>query len=637
MDDHTLGDLDLHLLQEGRHYRSYEKLGAQVVQRDGATGVQFVVWAPHAREVSVIGDFNSWDPRATPLNPLASHGLWVGFVPHLGSGARYKYSILPAVGEQRIDKADPVAFYSEVPPQEASRVWHLEGYTWHDDDWMATRPGRHRPEAPIAIYEVHLESWMRVPEEGNRRLTYREIAPRLADHAAAMGFTHVQLLPLAEFPADASLGEQPTGLFAPSARYGTPFDLMALVDTLHQREIGVILDWSVAPLSPEAHGLVAFDGERLYEAPTPRPKGTELATPAGPFRPDLRNPKVVNHLVSSTLYWLARYHIDGVRVVGLDGLLFPPAAEPTASLVEADQEPRREEPDAVNFLRLLNDRVHAEQPGALTIAGETRFHWDVTRPMIEGGLGFDLKWDSAWVADFFSHYMLLVPEARSGAHDKLAAAVQGASRERRVLPLSRLETGVRESSLLVQLPGDDWRKFSSLRVLLGLLYALPGKKDLFMGTELGSWFAWNPAGSLDWHLGDQPRNAGLGRWVRDLNTTYRALPPLHAGDAHPEGFAWVDLNDRVNSVVTFRRRWEGVDVLVLCNFTPTARQNYRVGIERGGRWEEILNSDAPLYGGSGQGNMGGVEAAPVPWHGQTLSLNLTVPPLGMIALRRAVG
>ncbi len=629
MNHHEITDFDLHLLNEGRHFRSFEKLGAQVMERDGTQGVRFAVWAPHAREVSVIGDFNGWDPRATQLSPQWPLGTWTAFVPNLGTGARYKYSILPATGADRIDKSDPYAFYSEVPPQNASRVWNLQAYDWRDQDWMAARASRHRLDAPLAIYEVHLGSWMRMPEQGNRRLTYAEVAPLLADHVEAMGFTHVQLMPLMEHPDDESLGYLPTGVFAPTSRYGTPSDLMSLVNLLHLRGIGVILDWPVGRLPRDAHGLVLFDGESLYEAP--QPAGVKPQSDA-PARPNLKSRQVVNFLVSSALYWVELYHLDGLRITGLEDLLHPLPESADDKAVTA-KEPQREDPDAVNFVRLLTDRLRAEWPSALLIAEDTTFRWDVTKPMVEGGLGFDLRLDSSWVRDFFHHYMKAEPEKRSQEHHWLMTSDRGGQAGNRVLPLSFRETGGARTSPLSQLPGDDWRRFANFRVLLGFLYTLPGKKSLFMGSELGSLHAWNPATNLDWHLRSNPRNNGLSRWVRDLNTQYRGLPALHAGDCRADGLAWVDLYDGKNCVICYLRKWGQDQVLVVCNFMPTPRHNYRVGVPIAGAWDEILNSDAPIYGGSGQGNLGGLETAPVPWHGHAQSLNLILPPLGMVAFR----
>lgn len=643
MATHTLSEFDLHLLSEGKHFRSFEKLGAHPLQHRGTAGVQFAVWAPHALDVSVIGDFNGWDPWANRLERLWPSNIWVGFVPHIGSGARYKYSIVPAGGTTRFDKADPYAVASEAPPGNASRVWDL-AYPWGDAEWMATRTGRHRLEAPIAIYEVHLGSWMRVPEQGNRRLTYRELAPKLTEYAGEAGFTHVQFLPIGEHSGDATWGYEPTGLLAPTARHGTPQDLMWLVDALHGRGIGVILDWSVSRLSGEAHGLIAFDGQPLYEVPQPpapappaeegpkaaeRPAPPPSPAPPPPLRVNLRSPQVANLLIAGALYWIHTYHADGLRVARIDDLLYPrpePARGGNGPLARVEPDPV-----AVAFLRQLTDRIHAEAPGVLVIADDTSYPSDVTRPTAEGGLGFDLKWDRRWTRDVVEQYMCLDPLHRKEAHAALTASVQGARGENRILPLDHEEVGGGRPSFLSRMPGDDWHKFANLRLLLGFQATLPGKKLLFMGTEFGQWSGWNHAASLDWHLLHDPRNAGLRRWVRDLNTQYRALPALHAGDCRPEGFAWVDLNDREQSVVSFVRRWGPDLVLVVCNFTPVPRHNYRVGVPRKGTWQEVLNGDAQLYGGSGHGNMGGLTAAPVPWHGQPYSLNVILPPLAVVA------
>jgi 1,4-alpha-glucan branching enzyme len=628
-----LSDFDLHLFAEGAHERIYEKLGAHPAEHDGAAGTRFAVWAPNARAVAVIGDFNGWDPGRDPLDLDGPSGVWEGFVPGAGVGARYKYAIAPRDGGDLILKADPYAFASEVPPGNASKVWDLSGYEWGDADWMASRVGRNALDAPIAVYEVHLGSWMRVPEQGNRWLSYREIAPRLADYTAEMGFTHVELMPVAEYPFDKSWGYQLTGYYAPTSRFGTPQDLMSLIDTLHRRGIGVILDWVPAHFPVDPHGLGNFDGSHLFESADPA-RGLNVKWNTYNF--DFGRPQVLNFLISNALYWLGEYHADGLRVDAVESLLRLDFYRKPGEWVP-NKFGGAENLEAVAFMQEFNRRVHAAFPGVLTIAEDATARPNVTRPPDGDGLGFDLKWDLGWVHDTLDQYMTLDPSRRKEAHGKLVFRMHYAFNESFILPLSHDEVSHAKGSLLGKMPGDDWRKFANLRLLLGYMYALPGKKLLFMGDELGQWREWDYNASLDWHLLDDPRHGALRRWVRDLNTQYRAEPALHQHDCRPEGFEWVDANDAGQSVLSFLRKGTPKDdpILVVCNFTPEVRRNYRVGAPAGGRWAEILNGDATLYGGSGQGNMGGLSAAPIGWHGRSHSLNLTLPPLAMVALKRA--
>jgi 1,4-alpha-glucan branching enzyme len=628
-----LSDFDLHLISEGSHDRIYEKLGAHPIEHDGASGTHFAAWAPNAREVSVVGDFNGWNPSATPLSRQGPSGVWAGLVPGVGPGALYKYSIVSPDGGARFERADPYAFGAETRPGTASVVRDLSGYAWGDGDWLAHRAGRQSLTAPISIYEVHLGSWMLVPEEGYRWLTYREIAPKLADYAAEMGFTHVELMPLAEHPDDRSWGYQVTGYYAATSRYGTPHDLMYLVDTLHRRGIGVILDWVPAHFARDAHGLGAFDGTPLYEHPDPR-RRINKAWDTYAF--NYESPQVVNFLLGNALFWLDKYHVDGIRVDGVEPMIRLDFARGPGEW-EPNKLGGAENLEAVAFLRRFNRKVHEAYPGALTIAEDPTPRPDVTRPVEAGGLGFDLKWDLGWVHDTLDHYMRVEPHRRREVHGRPVFRMHYAFNENYVLPLSHDEVVKLKKSFLDKMPGDDWQQRANLRLLLGYMYALPGKKLLFMGGEFGVRREWDAGGSLDWHLLDDPRHAGLRRWVRDLNTRYRAEPALHEIDGRPEGFEWIVANDDEQSVLSFLRKGTSGDdlVVVACNFTPTVRRNYRIGVPRGGRWEEVLNSDAPLYGGSGQGNLGGLDAAPVGWHGRPQSLNLTLPPLAMIALKPA--
>jgi 1,4-alpha-glucan branching enzyme len=627
----TLTDYDVYLWAEGSHHRAYEKLGAHVTERNGLLGTHFAVWAPNARRVSVVGDFNGWKAGANPMNAVESSGIWECFLPGIGPGALYKYAITSQFHNYRVDKADPYGFAAEIRPQTASKVWDLSGYAWGDQEWMGHRGGNNSLGAPIAIYEVHLGSWQRVPEQGNRWLTYRELAPRLADYLHHMGYTHVEFLPVSEHPFDASWGYQTVGYFAPTSRFGTPQDFMYLVDALHQRGIGVILDWVPAHFPRDEHGLGYFDGTHLYEHADPK-KGEHQDW--GTFIFNYGRREVSNFLISNALFWLDKYHIDGLRVDAVASMLYLDYSRKEGEW-SPNQYGGRENLEAIDFLRRFNECVYREYPDIVTIAEESTAWPMVSRPVYLGGLGFGLKWDMGWMHDTLA-YLELDPVHRKYHHNRLTFRMLYAFGENFVLPLSHDEVVHGKRSLLSKMPGDDWQKFANLRLLYGDLYAQPGKKLLFMGGEFGSWHEWNHDTSLDWHLLEQPLHQGLHRWVRDLNTFYRGEPAMHQLDCDPAGFAWVDCNDAENSVVSLLRQGkaEGDCLLVVCNFTPVPRHNYRVGVPHGGRWDEVLNSDAPLYGGSGQGNLGGAGAAPVPCHGRPYLLTITVPPLGMVVFKR---
>jgi 1,4-alpha-glucan branching enzyme len=626
-----LSDFDLQLINEGTHERLYEKLGAHVLDDNGSSGTHFAVWAQNAREVSVVGEFNRWNPGANPLSRRGTSGVWAGFVPEIGAGTLYKYSILAPDGGSRFDRADPYAVAAEVPPGTASKVYDLSGYEWGDADWMTHRAARQSLTAPLTIYEVHLGSWMRVPDQGNRPLTYREIAPRLADYAHEMGFTHVELMPVAEHPSDKSWGYQLVSYYAASGRYGSPHDLMFLIDTLHRRGIGVILDWVPAHFAPDPHGLAEFDGTHLYEHADPRKRHIPLWNT---YSFNYESPQTANFMTANALFWLDRYHADGLRVDGVEAMI----------RLDFSREPGEWEPNrfggdenlaAIAFLQRLNRKVHERFPGTLMLAEDSTSHPNITRGAEIGGLGFDLKWDLGWVHDTIDHYMVLPPEQRPQAHGKLVFRMHYAFNENYLLPLSHDEVKPAMQSLLAKMPGDDWQKRANLRLLLGYMFALPGKKLLFMGDEFGQWQEWDYDASLDWHLLEDPRHKGLQRWVRDLNTQYRAEPSLHELDCRPDGFSWVDADNSGQGVLTFFRKGsvEGDRSLVVCNFSPNVYKNFRIGVPRGGRWQEILNSDATIYGGSGQGNMGSLSTAPIGWHGQPQSLNLTIPPLAILVLK----
>lgn len=628
-DQSLLTDDDLYLFNEGSWLRAYEKLGAHPVQLGDETGVYFAVWAPNAREVSVIGDFNGWKPGVHPLAPRGNSGIWEGFLPGIGVGARYKYHIVSHYNNYRVDKADPYGVFHETPPRTASIVWDLS-YEWHDQQWMAQRRQRNALDAPMLIYEVHLGSWMRVPEEGNRWLTYRELAPKLAEHVQHLGFTHVEFLPIMEHPFYGSWGYQITGYFAPTSRYGTPQDFMYLIDYLHQQGIGVILDWVPSHFPTDEHGLIYFDGTHLYEHADPR-RG---------FHPDWHSAifnygrhEVRTFLLSSAIFWLDRYHADGLRVDAVASMLYLDYSRKPGEWIP-NEYGGRENLEAIAFLRRLNEEIYRLYPDVQTIAEESTAWPMVSRPTYLGGLGFGMKWDMGWMHDTL-HYLHYDPIYRKYHHTLLTFRMLYAFTENFVLPLSHDEVVHGKGSLLSKMPGDDWQKFANLRLLYGYQYTQPGKKLLFMGAEIGQWAEWNHDTSLDWHLLQYAPHQGIHRWLEDLNRLVRTEPALYEQDFSPTGFEWIDPNDADNSVLSYLRRGraEGSELLIVCNFTPVPRQNYRVGVPRLGFWREVLNSDASIYGGSGWGNFGGVEATPVPWHGRPYSVNLTLPPLAMVIFK----
>jgi 1,4-alpha-glucan branching enzyme len=625
-----LTDFDLHLLAEGTHYRTYEKLGAHLRDVNGVAGVHFAVWAPNASRVSVVGDFNGWDPSAHPLTRRQEAGVWETFVPEVKAGALYKYRVVGPDGRSFGDKADPYGFAAELRPLTASKVAELAGYEWNDADWIAARATRDAATRPMSVYEVHLGSWRRVLEENGRWLTYREMAPQLADYVEWMGYTHVELLPVTEHPFDGSWGYQTIGYFAPTSRFGGPHDLMHLIDTLHQRGIGVILDWVPAHFPRAGHGLGYFDGTHLYEHASPQlghhPQWDTFIFNYG--RVEVRN-----FLISNALFWIDRYHVDGLRVDAVASMLYRDYARNAGEWVP-NRYGGRENLEAIDFIRLLNDRVHAEYPGVPVMAEESTSWPMVTRPTQVGGLGFDFKWNMGWMHDMLE-YMSLDPVYRRYHHNQITFSLMYAYSERFILPFSHDEVVHLKKAMLSKMPGDAWRMFANLRALYGYMYGHPGKKLMFMGDEFGQWHEWNHDKGLDWHLTNDPMHAGLQRWVRDLNTLYRGEPALYERDDSPEGFQWIDCSDHEGNVVSFVRRAADPDntLLFVCNFSAAPRYDYHVGAPVDGVWTEILNSDASVYGGGGMGNFGSVETSPDPKHGRPWSLSLTLPPLAVIAFR----
>jgi len=617
---------DLYLFNEGSHFRLYEKLGAHPLTVNGQQGTYFAVWAPDAEQVFVMGEFNGWNKASHPLYPRGQSGIWEGFILGMGKGTIYKYHIVSRYNGYQVDKADPFAFYNETPPKTASIVWELE-YTWGDQEWMKERRQHNALDAPIAIYEVHLGSWRRVPEESHRPLTYRELAPLLAEYVQKMGFTHVEFLPVTEHPFYGSWGYQVTGYFAPTSRYGTPQDFMYLVDCLHQHGIGVILDWVPSHFPTDEHGLGFFDGTHLYEHAYPQ-KG---------FHPDWtsfifnygRN-EVKNFLISSALFWLDKYHVDGLRVDAVASMLYLDYSRKEGEWIP-NKYGGRENLEAIVFLRRFNEEVYKNYSDVQTIAEESTAWPMVSRPTYVGGLGFGIKWDMGWMHDTLE-YMSKDSIFRKYHYNELTFRMIYAFFENFILPLSHDEVVHGKGSLLSKMPGDDWQKFANLRLLLGYMYAQPGKKLLFMGGELGQWREWYQNESLDWHLLEYKRHSELKKWVHDLNRLYSSEPALYELDCNPSGFEWIDCGDTDQSVVSFIRKGKstGDILLAVCNFTPMTRFNYRVGALRGGFWRELLNSDSNEYGGSNHGNLGGVEAAPFPFHGRPYSLNITLPPLAIV-------
>jgi len=629
MTQSVLSEFDRYLLAEGTLHRAYQKLGAHLTERNGQRGVQFAVWAPNAKTVSVIGDFNSWNISANQLEP-SSTGVWETFVAHIAQGDVYKYHVESQYHGYRTDRADPYGFASEIRPHTASRVWDLESYSWQDDSWMAGRAANNSLDAPISVYEVHLGSWRRVPEEDNRWLSYREMAPLLADYVHDIGFTHVELLPVMEHPFDGSWGYETTGYFAPTSRFGTPTDFMYFVDYLHQRGIGVILDWVPAHFPKDEAGLGYFDGTHLYEHSDPR-KGEHPDWNTFVFNYG-RN-EVRSFLISNALFWLDKYHVDGLRVDAVAAMLYLDYGRREGEWIP-NRYGGKENIEALEFLRTLNEQVYSAFPDVMMVAEESTAWPQVSRPLYLGGLGFGLKWNMGWMHDMLS-YISENPIFRSYHHNQITFSLVYAFSENFILPFSHDEVVYGKGSLLRKMPGDDWQKFANLRLLFGYMFGHPGKKLLFMGCEFGQWSEWNHDASLDWHLLADPRHSALQRWVRDLNTLYRGRRALHELDFDGSGFAWVDCSDVQRSVISFLRRGRNPadQLLFVCNFTPAVRENYRVGVPQQGFWKEVLNSDAPLYGGSGQGNLGGCEAVPLPIHGHSFSLNMTLPPLGVVVFQ----
>jgi 1,4-alpha-glucan branching enzyme len=635
-------DDDLYLFGQGKEYRIYEKMGAHPRTVNGVRGVNFAVWAPNAQSISVIGDFNNWNRSANPMHRRHNDlGVWESFIPGLETGALYKYAIYSRFRNYSVDKTDPYGFAMELRPQTASIVADIHRYKWQDDSWMQERPQRQQLSSPIAIYEMHPGSWRHVPErhkegavEEDRFMTYRELAHALAPYVKDMGFTHVELMPVTEYPYDGSWGYQVTGYYAPTSRFGTPEDFQYFIDYMHQQGIGIILDWVPSHFPKDGYALSYFDGTHLYEYADWR-KGEHKGWGTLVF--DYGRSEVRNFLIASALFWLKEYHIDGLRVDAVASMLYLDYMRPAGEWV-TNQYGGREHLEAVNFLRQLNEAVYAYQPGTLTIAEESTAWPLVSRPTYLGGLGFSMKWNMGWMHDMLE-YMRLDPIYRRYYHNNVTFSLMYAYSENFVLPLSHDEVVHVKGSLINKMPGDLWQKFANLRAFYGYMWGHPGKKLLFMGGEFGQWHEWNYKESLDWHLLEppsDPHHAQLRDFLRDLNRLYQQELALSELDNDPEGFSWIDCHDSDNSVVSFMRRSKKEeDTLVfICNFTPVPRHGYRLGVPHAGEYFELINSDAHRYGGSGLENNQPMPSGAISWQSCPHSILLTLPPLSMAVLKR---
>jgi 1,4-alpha-glucan branching enzyme len=625
----VLTDFDLHLLREGTHYRNFERLGAHLREHEGFRGVHFAVWAPNAMRVSVVGDFNHWDGRRHPMRNTGATGVWELFIPDLVEGEVYKFEIKSRFNSYLVQKADPYGFAAEVRPKTASVVWDVTDFEWSDETWMAERAQRQSLDAPIAVYEIHLGSWKRKPEEGNRFLNYRELADDLVIHLEATNFTHIELMPINEHPFDGSWGYQPVGYFAPTARFGTPDDFAYFVDTLHRHGFGVIVDWVPAHFPRDLHGLGYFDGTHLYEHEDPRlgehrDWGTKIF--------NYGRAEVRNFLYGNALFWLERYHIDGLRVDAVASMIYLDYSREPGEWVP-NAHGGNENLDAIDFLKTFNELCHREHPGVLTIAEESTSFSGVSRPTYLGGLGFSLKWNMGWMNDTLK-YFEKDPIHRKYEHGGLTFSLIYAFHENFMLPLSHDEVVHGKRSLLDKMPGDLWQKFANLRLLYGYMYGHPGKKLLYMGCEIAQWREWTHEDSLDWHLMQWPNHQGIFQVLSDLNALYRAQPALHQIDFEWQGFEWLELHDWENSVLAFLRRGrDGSGVVVVCNFTPIPRYDYRIGVPTAGYYRELLNTDAGIYGGSNLGNEGGVWSREEAHSGRPYQIGLSLPPLGVLFLK----
>jgi 1,4-alpha-glucan branching enzyme len=626
-----LTDLELHLFAEGTLYKAYESFGAHVRTIEGIRGVHFVVWAPNASRVSVIGDFNGWNGLTHPMTSRGPTGLWELFIPDLPEGTLYKYEIRSREHDLLMRKADPYAFSGELRPRTASVVHDVSTYTWHDQTWMTARSAWDPLTAPLSIYEVHLGSWMRVPAENNRWLTYDELAAKLIPYAKDLGYTHLELMPVTEHPFDGSWGYQATGYFAATSRYGNPEGFMAFVDAAHQAGLGIIMDWAPAHFPDDPHGLALFDGTHLYDHADPR-LGYHPDWHSRIFNYD--RSEVRTFLLNSALFWLDKYHIDGLRVDAVASMLDLDYGRQADEWIP-NEFGGKENLGAVSLLKELNVLIHREFPGAMTIAEESTSWPGVSRPTYTGGLGFTFKWNMGWMHDMLTFFQY-DPIYRRFHQNQITFGLLYAFTENFVLALSHDEVVHGKRTLLDKMPGDVWQRFANLRLLYGYMFSHPGKKMLFMGGEFGQWREWNHDGSLDWHLYEEEPHRGLHRLTRDLNRIYREEPALHEVDFDWSGFQWIDFSDTDNSVIAYLRKGKTTHaaIVCLCNFTPVPRYQYRIGVPEAGWYQELINTDGIAYGGSNLGNGGGVQATETPSHGFRYSLSVTLPPLSILFLKR---
>lgn len=625
--DVPIEDVGIPYLGLSNRHRLYEKLGSHVIRNNSISGTYFAVWAPNAKEVSVVGDFNGWNPQANYLRMIENDsGIWEGFIRGVGKGAMYKYSIVSKINNYKVEKRDPFAFYCEIPPARASIVWDLE-YKWSDEEWINSRSRNGANCKPMSIYEIHIGSWKRVPHQKNRFLSYSEITEELIAYIKETGFTHVELMPVMAHPLYDSWGYQTDGYFAPISRHGTPQALMNLIDQMHKNGIGVILDWVPSHFPGDRHGLAFFDGTHLYEHADWR-KGFHPEWKSNIF--NYGRPEVADFLISSAIFWLDKYHADGLRVDGGSSMLYLDYGRKHGEWAP-NKYGGRENLEAVDFLKKLNDSILEKYPYAEIMLEEATPWPKVSRPTKEGGLGFGMKWNMGWMNDTLT-YFSKDHGNRKYFQNKLTFSIMYAFNENFLLPLSHDEVVHAKRSLISKMPGDEWQKFANLRLLFGYMYGQPGKKLIFMGQEFGQWAEWNHRKSLDWHLLNFPRHSGVQKWIKDINLAYKRETALHEKDFTWEGFEWVDFSDCGQSVISFIRKGTNpADViLVVCNFTPVERHNYRIGVPIGGYWKELLNSNASEYGGTGAGNFGGLNADQIPFHNKGFSLNLKLPPLSAL-------
>jgi 1,4-alpha-glucan branching enzyme len=630
MNQLELTDFDFHLFAEGTHSRIYEKLGAKLCTKDDKPGALFRVWAPNAKAVSVIGTFNDWHKTSHPMNSLGGSGIWETFIPGIKQGTLYKYAIVSNQNDFYTEKADPYGIAAEIRPATASKVWQLDQTKWNDEQWMAKRHQHNNYKAPISIYEVHLGSWMRVVEEDNRMLTYRELADKLVSHLEKTNFTHVELLPIAEHPFDGSWGYQVVGYFAPTSRFGTPDDFIYFVNKLHNHNIGVIIDWVPAHFPRDGHGLSYFDGTHLYEHADPR-KGEHQDWGTHIF--NYGRSEVSSFLTSNAMYWFDKFHIDGLRVDAVASMLYLDYSRPADAWVP-NYYGGRENLEAITFLKRLNELVYRDYPDIMMIAEESTSWPMVSRPVDSGGLGFGFKWDMGWMHDTLK-YLQFNPIHRAYHHGTITFRMIYGFSENYILPLSHDEVVHEKCSIISKMPGDRWQQFANTRLLYAYMYFLPGKKLLFMGNEIGQWREWDFASSIDWHLLEFAEHQGLYTLISDLNKLYRSEHSLFEADCEGVGFQWICQDNSSESVLSWLRKSPstGESIVIVSNFTPVPRHNFQVGVPENGAWKELLNSDATIYAGSGLGNFGEVQSLEIPYQGFNNSLFLMLPPLSVLALK----